>query len=74
MRAFKQGMSPIVIALLVATGWILASSQGSGGIHETGWLWLITFATIVLMRTTSIHMMWLLAGGAVIGATIHSAA
>jgi chromate transporter len=74
VRAFKQGMSPIVIALLVATGWILAGSQGGGDITQTWWLWLITFATIVLMRTTTIHMMWLLAGGAVLGAVVHSAA
>ena len=29
VRAFKQGMAPIVIALLIATGWILASSSGN---------------------------------------------
>ena len=27
VRAFKQGMAPIVIALLVATGWILATGS-----------------------------------------------
>ncbi len=70
VRAFKQGMSPIVIALLIATGWILATSQGAG----EWWLWLVTFATIVLMRTTKIHMMWLLAAGAVLGAVVQSAA
>ena len=29
VRAFKQGMAPIVIALLIATSWILATSQGT---------------------------------------------
>ncbi|MEN9374467.1 MAG: hypothetical protein RIR79_2019 [Pseudomonadota bacterium] len=67
VRAFKQGLAPIVIALLIATGWVLAASQGGG---ERWWLWLISIATIALMRTTSIHMMWLLAAGAVIGALI----
>jgi chromate transporter len=27
VRAFKQGMTPIVIALLIATGWILATGS-----------------------------------------------
>ena len=27
VRAFKQGMAPIVIALLIATGWILATGS-----------------------------------------------
>ena len=29
VRAFKQGMAPIVIALLIATGWLLATSQSN---------------------------------------------
>ncbi|MGH8833195.1 MAG: chromate transporter, partial [Polaromonas sp.] len=29
VRAFKQGMAPIVVALLIATGWILAGTNGS---------------------------------------------
>jgi chromate transporter len=29
VRAFKHGMAPIVIALLVATGWILATEEGT---------------------------------------------
>jgi len=32
VRAFKQGMAPIVVALLVATGWILAT----GSSYKTG--------------------------------------
>ena len=28
VRAFKQGMAPIVVALLIATGWILTESNG----------------------------------------------
>ena len=29
VRAFKQGMAPIVVALLIATGWILAAANSS---------------------------------------------
>ena len=39
VRAFKQGMAPIVIALLIATGWILAASHGS--VLKNWSLWLL---------------------------------
>ena len=65
VRAFKQGMAPIVIALLVATGWILASSQGS---TWKNWpLWLLTTVATLLVWRTRIHMLWLLAAGGVLG-------
>lgn len=66
LRAFKQGMAPIVIALLIATGWILASSQGNPVEH---WhLWLLTAATTVLVWRTKLHMLWMLGAGATAGA------
>ena len=66
VRAFKQGMAPIVIALLIATGWILASSQGNPAEHWQ--LWLLTAATTVLVWRTKLHMLWMLGAGAVAGA------
>ncbi len=66
VRAFKQGMAPIVIALLAATGWILAASQGSSLDHWP--LWLLTVVVTVLVWKTRIHMLWLLGGGALLGA------
>jgi chromate transporter len=66
VRAFKQGMAPIVIALLIATGWILASSQGNPLEHWR--LWLLTAATTVLVSRTKLHMLWMLGAGAVAGA------
>ena len=65
VRAFKQGMSPIVIALLVATGWILASAH-----HDPArdWpLWLLTAATTLIIWRSKIHLLWLLAAGALLG-------
>ena len=65
VRAFKQGMAPIVIALLIATGWILSANQGT---LATSWpLWLLTVITAVLVWRTRIHMLWLLAAGGVLG-------
>jgi chromate transporter len=66
VRAFKQGMAPIVIALLIATGWILAASQGNPVEHWRGWL--LTVATAVLVWRTKLHMLWMLGTGAVLGA------
>ena len=66
VRAFKQGMAPIVIALLAATGWILAASHGSSFDHWP--LWLLTSVVTVLVWKTRIHMLWLLGGGALLGA------
>ena len=65
VRAFKQGMAPIVIALLVATGWILAGSHGP---VTTPWhLWLISFIATVLVWRTKVHLLWLLGAGGLLG-------
>ncbi|WP_296445164.1 chromate transporter [Rhodoferax sp. UBA5149] len=65
VRAFKQGMAPIVIALLIATGWILATSQGSSVQHWP--LWLLTAACTVLVWRTRLHLLWLLGVGGLLG-------
>ena len=65
VRAFKQGISPIVIALLVATGWILASSQGS--VQEHWPLWLVTVGAAVLVWKTKLHLLVLLGAGGLLG-------
>jgi chromate transporter len=65
VRAFKQGMAPIVIALLIATGWILASAHGD---PARDWpLWLITVITTLVVWRTRLHLLWLLAAGAALG-------
>ncbi len=65
VRAFKQGMGPSVIALVIATGWILASANST---PQSDWpLWLLTAATALVIRQTRIHLLWLLAAGAVLG-------
>ncbi len=65
VRAFKQGMAPIVVALLIATGWILAANNGN---TVKGWpLWLLTAVTALLVWRTRIHMLWLLGAGGLLG-------
>lgn len=66
VRAFKLGMSPIVISLLIATGWILASAHNN---VATDWpLWLVTAVTALIIWRSKIHLLWLLAAGAILGA------
>lgn len=65
VRAFKQGMAPIVIALLIATGWILAASHGNFADHWR--LWLVTGVTTVLVWKTRLHLLWLLGAGGLLG-------
>lgn len=66
VRAFKQGMAPVVVALLIATGWILASANGNpiANWHQ----WLLTIAATLLIWRTRLHLLWILAAGAVLGA------
>jgi chromate transporter len=67
VRAFKQGMAPVVIGLLTATGWVLAT--GNGAASSTPWhLWLLTVAAALLVWRTRIHLLWMLAAGAILGA------
>jgi chromate transporter len=65
VRAFKQGMAPIVIGLLLATGWILAGASGSSSEHWR--LWLLTFAVALIIWRTRLHLLWLLGVGALLG-------
>lgn len=68
VRAFKQGMAPIVVALLVATGWILASANGhAGGSLEDLPVWLVTVTATLVVWRTRMHLLWLLGAGAVLG-------
>ena len=65
VRAFKQGMGPIVVALLLATAWILAAANGSS---MKDWpVWLLTAATTLIVWRSRIHLLWLLGAGALLG-------
>ena len=65
MRAFKQGMAPVVIALLIATGWILASAHGQPA--EDWPVWLLAAASALLAWRLKIHLLWLIGTGALLG-------
>lgn len=66
VQAFKSGMAPIVIGLLVSTGWLLSAAHSD--LAQDWKLWLVTaIATLVVWRT-SIHLLWFIAAGGILGA------
>ena len=66
VRAFKAGMAPIVIALLIATGWLLVAAHDQ---PARDWpLWLLTAVSTLIVWQTKIHLLWLIGAGAIIGA------
>jgi chromate transporter len=65
VRAFKQGLAPIVVALLISTGWVLASASGKSLDHWP--LWLLAGVSAVICWRTKLHILWLLGAGALLG-------
>ena len=65
VRAFKAGMAPIVIALLMATGWVLSSAHNKPA--EDWRLWLLTVVVTGVVWRTRVPLLWLIAAGAGLG-------
>ena len=65
VQAFRQGLAPIVVGLLLATSWLLGRSGGQ--VAQDGRLWLLTLVCALLVWRTRLHMLWLLAAGALLG-------
>lgn len=65
VRAFKLGMAPVVVALMLATAWILGSASGD---PASDWrLWLLSVASGLVIWRTRLHILWMLAAGALLG-------
>lgn len=61
VRSFKAGMAPIVVGLLFATGWVLATAI-------PGWRHLLlTVLAALLVWKTRVHLLVLIAAGALLG-------
>jgi chromate transporter len=67
VRAFKLGLSPVVIAMMVAAGWLLATAN-TDSVRDWPVLLLAAVAAVFVLRT-KVHMLYLLAAGAVLGAS-----
>jgi chromate transporter len=67
VRAFKTGLTPLTIGLLVATGWLLARPYVD--LTPQGWGAIALIAvSIVGMLRTRLSPIWMVALGAVVGA------
>ena len=67
VRAFKMGLTPITLGLLLATGWLLAAPYLVDAEHRIGALALIAISVAAMWRTR-LSPMWLIALGAAAGA------
>ena len=65
VRAFKAGMAPIVIGLLLVTGWLLTAAHDQPARDAP--LWLLTAAATLIVWRTRLHLLWLIGAGAVLG-------
>lgn len=66
VRAFKQSMTPLVVALLVSTAWLLVTPSLT---PQTPWtFWLLGSVALLALWKTQVHLLWVLATGAVLGA------
>lgn len=65
VRAFKSGMAPIVIALLLATSWTLASANSAG--NDQWKLWMVSVVSALIIWKTKLHLLALLAAGGLLG-------
>lgn len=65
VRAFKSGVAPLIVALWIATSWVLTASHDQ---LEQDWpLWLVTVISALLVWKTRIHLLWLIGAGALLG-------
>ncbi|WP_197047063.1 chromate transporter [Paucibacter sp. KBW04] len=67
VRAFKAGMAPITLGLLIATGWVLAEPY----LREPAQRWAtvaLMSATVALTLKTRLSLVWMVLAGGALGA------
>lgn len=61
-RVLKIGLAPVSVALMLSSSWVLANTVD----HD----WraaLVTLVSVIVLYTTRIHPLWLIAAGALVG-------
>jgi len=66
VRALKAGLTPLVVALLASTAWLLLAPSLTGRTALAAGLFVL-LAIGVLWRT-SLHLLWVMGAGALVGA------
>lgn len=65
VRAFKAGLAPLIVALLIATGWLLTAAHDQ---PARDWpLWLLVAAATLIVWRTRLHLLWVIGAGALLG-------
>lgn len=67
VRAFKLGLSPVVISMMIAAGWLLATANTT--VTHDWPLWIVAAVSVLIVYRTKVHMLYLLAMGAALGAS-----
>jgi chromate transporter len=65
--AFKQGLAPVVIGSMLVSSWVIV--RGDFVLEHNWKIWGVALITLVMVWVTKVHILWLLAFGAVIGAS-----
>lgn len=65
VQAFRQGMAPIVISVLLSTAWLLV--KGDGTWIDSAGVWAVSAVCAVLVWRTRLHLLWMLVAGAMVG-------
>jgi chromate transporter len=67
VRAFKAGMVPLVMGLMISAGWLLQTASNP----QMDWrLLLVCVASMLIVLFTRLHLLWLMLGGALAGAVL----
>jgi chromate transporter len=66
VRAFKQGMAPVVVGLMLASAILLSAPYSQ---LQSNWrLWILGLVALVLLMKTKLHLLWVLLPAACLGA------
>jgi chromate transporter len=65
VRAFRLGMAPLVVGVLLSTAWLLGRAGGDW--TRDARLWALSLLATLLVWRTRIHLLWLLGVGALLG-------
>lgn len=67
VRAFKSGMVPLVMGLMLSAGWLLQTASNP----SMDWrLFIMCGISMITVLKTRVHLLWLMLGGAVLGAVL----
>ena len=66
--AIQRAIAPIVVALILSGGYVIATPDGTPDLR----LWLIAAASAATILATRLNPLWMIAGGALMGALLLS--